>query len=110
MTANQQSAAGIPNQSTRSERDRLDARDTKSQLFLTVEQAAQRLNVGRSTLYALRQSVSLRASLLADCVAFHSKQSSSLSNHYATGSEPCRWRLLPFAENWWRRQHCPGET
>jgi excisionase family DNA binding protein len=45
----------------------LGARETTSQLLLTVEQAAQKLNIGRSMLYELLQSGILESVRIGSC-------------------------------------------
>jgi excisionase family DNA binding protein len=59
MTVNQQRSGAMPSQSSRRSRDDNDEAnnaDTTLQLLLTVEQAAHKLNIGRSMLYELLQA------------------------------------------------------
>lgn len=65
MAANQDSRIALPRQTTapsnHDERDSSEPVGTTSHLLLTVEEAARKLNVGRSTLYGLLQNGRLQS-------------------------------------------------
>jgi excisionase family DNA binding protein len=69
MTHQQRSAA-MPNQASRrsgDDNDEPNNAETTLQLLLTVEQAAQKLNIGRSMLYELLQSGILESVRIGNC-------------------------------------------
>ena len=70
MTINQQRDAAMPREpSRRSSDDNDEAKDadTALHLLLTVEQAAHKLNIGRSMLYELLQSGILESVRIGSC-------------------------------------------
>jgi excisionase family DNA binding protein len=70
MAANQQQSTEMPHQSRRrssDDNDEASNADTTVQLLLTVEQAAHKLNIGRSMLYELLQSGILESVRIGNC-------------------------------------------
>jgi excisionase family DNA binding protein len=70
MAANQQQSTEMPHQSRRrssDDNDEASNADTTVQLLLTVEQAAHKLNIGRSLLYELLQSGILESVRIGNC-------------------------------------------
>jgi excisionase family DNA binding protein len=70
MTANQQRSTALPHQSSRrssDDNDEANNADTTRQLLLTVEQAAHKLNIGRTMLYELLQSGILESVRIGNC-------------------------------------------
>jgi excisionase family DNA binding protein len=70
MTVNQPRSASMPHQSSRRSSDdngEVNDGETPLQLLLTVEQAAHKLNIGRSMLYELLQSGILESVRIGSC-------------------------------------------